>query len=125
MPVTGHIEELEAAVKAHQEWQQERGLVPGARIRHRYTLKDGTTTQVIVGTVIGYTWSGLEVDTIRVDVDQESMSQFSDGKTTRRFAAGRFGDEVLADPAAELEAERARLTARLAEIDAQLAALRA
>jgi len=37
----------------------------------------------------------------------------------------RLGEPAASDPAAELEAERAKLVARLAEIDGQLAALRA
>lgn len=123
---TAFIDDLKAAIEAHQKWQRETGLVVGAKIRRHYTRANGEQI-IIAGEVMGYAWArDLTVGEVRVEVDAETLATyFTDDKTVRRLAADRFGDEVQADTAAGLAAERAKLVARLAEIDAQLAALSA
>jgi hypothetical protein len=123
---SAYIDQLQDAIEAHEKWLEETGLTIGAKIRRHYTRKDGEQI-IIAGEVIGYTWSAdFAVYEIRVEVDAETLAAYFEGSTkaTRRLVAAQFGDEALADPAAELEAERAKLLARLAEIDGQLAALR-
>lgn len=111
------IDELDAAIKAHQEWQQRTGLIPGAYVRRHYTSKDGTPV-ILSGEVNGYRWAGLTPAGVYVTLDDEGREHFS--ADILNFAVERIGGEVAAAPTADLEAERARLTARIAEIDAIL-----
>lgn len=112
------IDELQAAITAHAAWQDETGIVPGAKIRRHFTSKDGRPL-ILSGEVTGYRWDGgLAPDSVFVDLDDESREAF--GPKARSFGIARIGAPVTPDAAA-LKAERARLAARIAEIDAALA----
>jgi hypothetical protein len=111
------IDELQAAIEAHAKWQAETGLVPGAKIRRRYTTRDGEEI-IVSGEVTGYKWSGLEVGLIWFEPDAATRAARS-WEDSVKLGVAQLGDEV-ADGPKELKAERAKLMARIAEIDAIL-----
>lgn len=119
------IDELEDAITAHAKWQEETGLTVGARLRHHYTTGKGVKI-IAEGPITGYTWtSDFQVAEVVYDATPETRRAAGfreEGKTI--VSLERLGARAADDPVAELEAERARLLARVAEIDAQLAGMR-
>jgi hypothetical protein len=122
---TALIDQLKDAIEEHAKWQQESGLAVGAKVRRHYVKQDGTRV-IASGEVTGYEWGrNLVVCALRFAPDEAAYEAGSFSRDKRvKLAIERLGDDAAADPVAELEAEREKLLARLAEVDAQLAALR-
>lgn len=119
------IDELENAIKAHQAWQEETGLTIGARLRHHYTTGKGVNI-IAEGPITGYGWTrDFQVHEVAYDATPETRRAAgfkAEGKTA--VSLERLGERAADDPVAELEAEREKLIARLAEVDAELERLR-
>jgi hypothetical protein len=112
------IDELQEAIKA-EEKRAESGVVVDADVAFTYTWKDGSVTEVR-GTVDGYRWSGLRVVSIWLrDMDEATRGR---GKDRVLFALDRTANlTVVTEDPEILRNERARLLARVVEIDAILA----
>ena len=118
------IEDLLAAIEAEKE-RAKSGAVEGARVTFGYVWKDGAQTQV-TGTITGYKWDNdWRVYLLRLsELDQQSKARATDGSGSVRFAVARMtGLTVLGAESGDREAllaERSRIVARLAAIDAEL-----
>lgn len=122
---TAMIDALKEAIPAHQAWQEETGLTIGSMLRHHYTTAAGTAI-IAEGPVTRYRWSGLRVSVLDYDATPETRKAAGFSATASTIIdLARLGAPAAADPEAELEAEREKLLARLAEVDSRLAALRA
>lgn len=115
------IDDLKAAIEAHEKWQAETGLVIGSRLRHHYVTGKGVKI-VAEGEILSYKWDGdLRVSEIFYDATPETRQAAGFSDTVRtKVIVDRLGDPAGDDPEA-LRAERERLLARVAEIDALLA----
>lgn len=112
---SGWIDDLQAAIEAEEKRQADTGIVEGAKIRCAYARKDGTQGR-LAGTVTGFHWSGTAVDGVYLS-DVEASWEVKG----RWFYLDRMSEVSTGDDPESLKAERARLLARVAEIDAILA----
>lgn len=120
------IDDLQAAIEEHEKWQQETGLTIGAVLRHHYTTSKGVKI-IAEGPVTAYKWGrDLAVAELVYNATPATRQAAGFGPDVKTaIALDRLGERAADDPVAELEAERGKLLARLAEIDAELAKLRA
>lgn len=120
------IDQLQEAIPAHEAWLAETGLAIGAMLRHHYTTGKGVKI-IAEGPVTGYRWGNdLRVSELMYDATPATRQAGGFSETANTIIAlERLGERAADDPVAELEDERAKLIARLAEIDAELARLRA
>lgn len=110
------IDELQAAIEAHAKWQAETGLVKGAKIRCTFLRGPDRVPERLAGTVTGHHWSGREVNGLYLDNIDASWEVKGSW-----FALSRVTEVSPGDDPESLKAERARLLARVADIDAILA----
>jgi hypothetical protein len=113
---SGLIDDLLAAIEVEEKRQAGTGIVADAKIRCAFVRQDGTAGR-LAGAVTGLHWSGMKVDGVYLhDVEASWVVKGS------WFRLDRMSDVRIGDGPEALKAERERLAARIAEIDALLKA---
>jgi hypothetical protein len=116
---SGLIGDLQEAIEAEEKRQAESPVTIGARITFDYVRKTGEHARV-TATVTGYRWEWLKVAAIyTADEDEQTGAWKKQG--TWLVLARMTNIQPYAGYPEALEAERKRLRARIAEIDAILA----
>lgn len=114
------IDDLKEAIEAENRRRDDTGVVEGAKIRFKFTRKNGEDGGILAGTVSRYKWSGTEVVGVYLSALDATEATFEpSGQGYYPFF--RMHDINTGDSADALRRERERLTARIAEIDALLA----